>query len=107
MKQQTSRSTNNYQTLIGLDYILQQLCAHSTVKKHAVPPTAEVCDALPFYIVHVCGVCACVCVTMCNLKGLAQSWEFIGLLTDLLIKLDGLFSVQTHNQEIGSYIYCP
>ena len=65
MKQQTSRSTNNYQTLIVLDKILQQLCAHTTVKKHAVPPTAAVCDALPFYIVHVCGVCVCVGVRAC------------------------------------------
>lgn len=37
-------------------------------------------------------------------KGPMQSPEFIGLLTDLLIKLDGLFLLQTYSQEIKSYI---
>lgn len=40
-------------------------------------------------------------------RGPVQSPESIGLLTDLLIKLDGLFSLQTHNQEIESYMYSP
>lgn len=45
-----------------------------------------------WYIKHVC----------VEPKGPVQSPEFIGLLTDLLIKLDGLFSLQTQCQEIKS-----
>lgn len=40
-------------------------------------------------------------------KGPQQSAETTGLLTDVLINSDGLFSLQTHNQEIKSYINIP
>lgn len=44
-------------------------------------------------------------VRVCNPRGRGKAPESQRLLTDLLIKLDGLFSLQTHNQEIESYIY--
>lgn len=42
-----------------------------------------------------------------DVKGPQQSAETTGLLTDVLINSDGLFSLQTHNQEIKSYINIP